>query len=213
MPENGYNPIVYDDCPTGGTAWRGGFFMVLTKIPASVEIDWSLLWTRFGWLDVVFLVLLGFGIFYGMRKGLTKVLPGLISILAAQTLTVESYKTFSAFAQKIAPLTPEIWDPTFFALLAIGTLISFLLGFKLLEAIATLDFKSPFNNVGGALAGALQLILLLGFICSFLNFILVPFIQEEFQNRSLSGPYLVTSSDQVHQVIMSIVPENWRIKK
>lgn len=187
--------------------------MILAAVPASVEIDWSVLWTRFGWLDVIFLGAFVFGILYGMRKGLTKILPGLISILAAHTITVEYYKLFSAFAQKIAPLPPEVWDPAFFALLAIGTLTSLFLGFKLLEAVATLEFKSGFNKVGGALGGALQLVLLLGLVCSFLIFVPVPFLQEELQNRSLSGPLLSQSSDQIHQVMMSVVPESWRMKK
>lgn len=187
--------------------------MILTEIPASVEIDWSLFWTRFGWLDVVFLVVFVFGILYGMRKGLTKILPGLISVVAAQTVTVEYYKTFSEFAEKIVPLPPHILDPVFFALLAVGTLTALFLGFKLLEHVATIEFKSPFNRVGGALGGVLQLVLLLGLACSFLVFIPVPFIKESLEGRSLSGSYLAKSSDQVHHLTMAVLPRDWRMKK
>ena len=187
--------------------------MILTEIPASVEINWSLFWTRFGWLDVVFLVVFFFGILYGMRKGLTKILPGLISVVTAQTVTVEYYKVFSEFAEKIVPLPPEILDPVFFALLAVGTLTALFLGFKLIEHVATLEFKSPFNRAGGALGGMLQLILLLGLVCSFLTFVPVPFIKESLDGRSLSGSYLAKSSDQVHHLVMSVVPQNWRMKK
>ena len=54
---------------------------LLAAVPAEVKVDWASLWLNMGGLDVVFLLVFGFGVFLGLRQGLAKAIFGLVEAL------------------------------------------------------------------------------------------------------------------------------------
>ena len=186
--------------------------MLMTEMPVSRQVDWSALWARIGWIDIVFLIVLVVGVIYGMRKGLTKALPGLISVVLAQTLATEYYKAASIELQRFVPLPPSFSDTLLFALIVIAVTVAVFFIFKFLSWIATIQFKSEIDHIFGAILSALRFVLVLGLLASFLSLIPVPFLQETFKSRSISGGFLAHSSESVHHVVAHFLPSGWRVK-
>lgn len=184
--------------------------MILAAIPAQFHIDWTLIGMRMGWIDVVFLFAFGFGVYVGLKNGLAKILPRFFQVVVAQVVVVEYSKPLAAFLQIRFLIPLEILHIVLFAVLAIGSIVLIHFLFQLLTLIATVDFKAPINNVGGALLSGFQWILFLGLVSSFLLLFPLPFIQDTFHNRSLSGPYLAESSGQVHDFFAKWLPNTWR---
>ncbi|OGW86190.1 MAG: hypothetical protein A3C35_07840 [Omnitrophica bacterium RIFCSPHIGHO2_02_FULL_46_11] len=188
--------------------------MFLATVPAKVvevqKMDWSGLWAKMGWIDIVFLIILAVGIFIGARRGLAKVLSGLCSVLIAQIVAIEYGQAISNFLQLRIPIPIEVIQIVIFAALAVGSLVGVHFLFRILGIIASLEFKPPLNNIAGGLLGGLQLILLLGLISTFLTLFPIPFIQETFTGRSVAGPYLSQSSTYVHDFFVRWIPIGWQ---
>ncbi len=188
--------------------------MILVAVPLRVKMGWFLLWSQMGWVDIIFLIVFGAGIFIGLRSGLTKVLPRLFGVLGAQVVAIEYSKPLAEFLKDRIFVPAQILEIVLFPLFAIGSIILVRFLFQLLAFFATVDFKPPFNGVGGALVSGFQFLLLLGLVTSFLALFPVPFIQETFTaDRSFSGPYLAQSSKEVHNFFVKWLPDVWRIKQ
>ena len=186
--------------------------MFLAAVPAEVKVNWFLIWTKTGWIDIIFLLAVIVGIFVGLRSGLSKVLPRFFAVVTAQVVAVEYAESLAKFLNTRTLIPVLGLHIVMFALLSVGSI--FLVGFLLrLAALAvTIDFKPPFNNVGGALVSAFQFVLLLGLIASFLALFPLPFIQETFSGRSFSGASLAQSSEKVHHFFVRELPNIWRKK-
>ena len=184
--------------------------MWLAAIPAQINVDWIEVWTRMGWLDIVFVAAFIFGTFLGLRNGLARVFPGLFEVLAAQWVTLEYGQGFSDFLARKVPLSGFILHALVFAGLAIATILIMRFTFQLLSILVAVEFKPPLNGVGGALLGGLQFVLYLSLIAGFLTLFPLPFIQDTFSGRTISGPYLVESNQIVHDTFSNWIPKAWR---
>ena len=185
--------------------------MVLTTIPAQAQLDWASIWMSMGWLDIVLLCAFIFGVFLGLRRGLAKTFPGFFEVMIAQTLSIEYSQAIAQFLNTGFKSIPvEILNIVVFAVLAVGSIVILRFLFRLLALVASVDFKSPLNNVGAAIVGGLQFMLLLGLVSYFLTLFPIPFLQETFNGRSISGPYLVASNQYVHQFLIKWFPDSWR---
>ena len=150
------------------------------------------------------------GVFIGLRNGLSKVLSELCSIVTALIAATEYAQVIAKSLQVRVPIPFEIIYIVVFGVLAAGSLVAVYFFFKMAGLIASLEFKPPFNNIGGAILGGLQWLLLLGLMSTFLSLIPIPFIQETFTGRSVSGPYLAQSSAAVHHFFVRWIPAGWR---
>ena len=178
--------------------------MILAVVPQ--KMDSVALWSSMGWVDVVLLVAFLLGIFFGIRKGLAKMLKGLIEIIAAQVIVVEYTAALTALLAGRFQVPTQILNVILFASLAFISILIIWFIFKLLSFIVDVQFKQPLNHLGGALAGGLQFILFFSLIAEFLMLFQVPFIQESFQQKSLSGPYLIQICEQVHYIFERWIP-------
>lgn len=184
--------------------------MILTVIPTEVKVSWFLLWTRMGWVDVIFLITFGIGLFIGLRDGLAKALPRLCGVLVAQIIAIEYSKPSAEFLRNRIFIPAEALEIILFALFAIASIFLIRFLFQLLSFVGTVDFKSPFSGAGGALVSGFHFILLLGLIASFFALFPFPFIQETFKGRSsFTGTYLAESSKEVHDFFIKWLPDNW----
>ncbi|MBI4368355.1 MAG: CvpA family protein [Candidatus Omnitrophica bacterium] len=178
--------------------------------PAEVRVDWLLIWTKMGWLDIVFLLVFAIGIFLGLKRGLAKVSERLIEVVVAQIVTIEYSRAWSEWIQIRVHVPFELLHVVVFAALAIVSIIAVRFIFRVLELFAAIEFKSPLNGVGGALLGGFQHLLFLSLISSFLLLFPLPFIQTTFKDGSISGPYLASTSQKVHDTFVKWFPGTWR---
>ena len=184
--------------------------MILAAAPTQTNVDWSSLFMRMGWVDAVFLLAFALGVFFGLRRGFAKVLPGLLAVVIAQISAIEFSSPLAAFLKTRFQAPPQVLQAIFFALLAIGTILAVRFLFQLLSLLASVEFKPPLNNIGAAIFGGLQFVLFLSLISSFLMFFKAPFIEQSLLEHSISGPYLVQVSSQVHDFFVRWFPESWR---
>ena len=167
-----------------------------------------------GWVDIVIACAFIFGVFLGLRRGLTKMLPGFFEAVIAQTVAIEYSKASAEFINtglKVVPV--EFIHIAVFAVLAVCIIILVHFIFVFLMIVASVDFKAPFNNVGAALLGGIQAFLFAGLITYFLALFPIPFIQETLNTKSISGPYTIESNQFVHDFFIKWLPVSWRVIK
>lgn len=168
-------------------------------------------WSSMGWVDIVLIIVLFLGIFFGLKKGLSKMFEGLVEVMTAEVVVVEYSAAFAAVLANRFQISTQIMHAIMFALLAVLSVFILHFTFKLFSLIVDVLFKQPLNNIGGALVGGLQFILFLGLISEFLILFPIPFIQESFQQKSISGPYLIQICGQVHFFFERWIPASLQV--
>ena len=186
--------------------------MTLATVPVHVQVDWLSLWMKTGWLDIVFLVAFAIGVFLGLQRGLSKILPHLIEVLVAQVVTIEYSKGLAQILAARFQIPVLILHIVLFAALAVASILLVRILFQLLMLIATMDFKSPISGVAGAILSGAHFVLFLSLVSTFAVLIPLPFIQHTFTDRSLSGSFLIQLSGQVHDYFVKFLPAVWQIK-
>ena len=184
--------------------------MILTAVSVQTNVDWASLFMRMGWVDAVFLFAFALGVFLGLRKGLAKIFPGLLAVVIAQILAVEYSTPLATFFQVKFRAPAPVVQSLAFAALAIGVIFLVRFLFQFLSLVVNVEFKPPINNIGAAIVGGLQFVLFVGLVASFLTFFQIPFIHDSLMEHSVSGPYLVQSSSQIHDFFVRWFPENWK---
>ena len=176
--------------------------MILAAVTTQTQSNLNLLVQGVGWVDVIFLLSFVFGMVFGLKQGLGRIIPQLFAIIVAQVVAVEYHGPFADLLYVGLRISFEFLDALVFALLAISSMVLVRLLFQLLTLMASVEFKSPVNNIGATILGGFQWILFLGLTASFLTFFPIPLVHEAFtSNRSLSGPYFVESSQYVHDFL------------
>ena len=180
--------------------------MILAAIPAKVDSASFSFWSSMGWVDAILMIVFLLGIFFGIRKGLAHMLAGLMEIIIADVVVIEYTAVFTGLLTNRFHVPVDVLNIIMFAVLAVFTILILRITFKLLALIATVEFKQPFNHILGALVGGLQFMLFFALIAEFLMFFQIPFIQESFQQKSISGPYLIQACEQVHYIFERWIP-------
>lgn len=178
--------------------------MILALIPDKIKA--AIFWSSVGWVDAVLVIAVLLGIFFGLKKGLAKMLQGLIEIMTAEVLVVEYSGVFAAFLAERFQIPVQILHVVMFMLIAIVSILIVRFMFQLLSLIVDVSFKQPLNNIGGGLIGGLRFVLFVGLISEFLMLFYIPFIQESFQQKSISGPYLIQICEHVHYFFEQWIP-------
>ena len=185
--------------------------MLMTAVPDTITIDWTHFWTQMGWVDIVFFIFIFVGIFMGVRKGLAGVLPNLLEVILAQVLVVEYGLPLAASASSRFQIPLAGAHIVIVATIAVVTIVLIRFLFKLFILIATLEFKPPLSQLGGAVIGALKFALLLSLIVEFLTLLPLPFLLEAFA-KSISGPYLMQASEQMHFFFERWIPGAFQVQ-
>ena len=184
----------------------------LAATPAQANVDWTLLFTKMGWVDAVFLFVFALGVFFGLRKGLARIFPGLFGVMLAQLMTIEYGPPIAGFLETKLQVPTQALQVIIFVILAVGAILAVRFLFQLLSFFVSVEFRQPLNNVGAAIFGGLQFVLYLCLMVSFLSFFQFPFVQTSLTEGSVSGPYLLQSTQQVHDFFIRWLPNNWRAK-
>ena len=187
--------------------------MILAVTPAQTSnVDWSSLFSRMGWIDAIFLLAFALGVFFGLRKGFAKVFPGLFGVAMAQTIAIEYSASSAALFQAKLNLPPQILHGIFFAGFALACILLVRFVCQFLALLVSVEFRPPINNIGAAIFGGVKFLLFLSLISSFAMFFPPSFIQRSLTEGSVSGPYLVQMSQQVHDFVIQWIPNAWRAR-
>ncbi len=183
--------------------------MLLAEV--SQKLDSVTAWSNMGWVDVLVFIVFILGVFFGLKKGFAAMLAGLAEVVIADVVVVEYTAQVASSLSTRFQIPQDTISFLIFAALAICTIVLLKFTFKVLSLIASVQFKSPLNHIGGALTGALQFLLLFGLVAEFLMMFKISFIQESFQQKSISGPYLIQVSEQVHYIFERWIPASFRV--
>ena len=184
--------------------------MILAQAPIQTETDWSVVAGYLGWFDMVFLLALLVGMFFGLRKGLGHVLQWIVILTTAQTVSIEFSESFANLAHANVPIPVPALHIIVFFLLAVCSVIAVYFLFVILSVILTVQFKSALNWLGGFTFGGVLSVLSLSLIASFLILFPVPLIQTVLTEGSITGPRLVQTANQIHDVLVLWIPKNDR---
>ncbi len=185
--------------------------MILTAVSVQTNVDWSSLFMKMGWVDAIFLFAFSLGIFLGLRRGLAKVFPSLFGVVIAQVLAVEYSTPLATFFQAKFQAPAQMVHGIAFAVLAGGSIFLIRFVFQFLSLLVSVEFRPPLNNIGATILGGLQFVLFLSLIASFLIFFKAPFIEQSLMEHSVCGPYLVRSTNQVHDFFIRWFPQSWKV--
>ena len=168
--------------------------------------------SRMGWVDALFLLAFALGVFFGLRKGFAKVFPGLFGVILAQTVAIEYSSSSAVLFHAKLNMPLQALHIVIFAGFALACILLVRFVCQFLALLISVEFRPPINNIGAAIFGGVQFILYLGLISSLLMFFPPSFIQESFTDHSVSGPYLIQVSQQVHDFMVPWIPSTWRAK-
>ncbi len=172
------------------------------------DVKVAIAWSSLGWVDFVLFAVFFLGVLYGARKGLSGILPILIAVMTAQVVVIEYTAQLTGFLVRRFQVPNWPVQIVIFAALAIVSIVFIRFLFKFLSLIAGVTFKQPINSLGGALIGGLAFILFLTLVSEFIMMFNIPFIQESFTAKSLTGPYLVETCEQVHYFFERWIPDS-----
>jgi uncharacterized membrane protein required for colicin V production len=181
--------------------------MILEAVSVQTQNDWGLFLAQLQWLDILSVIVFVLGVFFGLKRGLSKTIPFFVEVVLAQAVAVEYYSFSAAFLSKWVPVPLWILQASTFALLSVCVIILVKFVGQIISLVATLEFKPMVSNIGGALLGGLHFILFLSLLSSFIVLIPVPFIQESWTSRSMSGPYLLEASKKANKIISPWLPK------
>ena len=167
---------------------------------AFTHLQMMTLFARIGWVDVVALVLILWGLAAGIKRGLEVELPLFLEIAIATYVTFHYYQVVGDIlhAKLSAPEAPA--DLLSFLGIAVASVLALKLFFKLLGTIVTFKFMDAISRAGGAAVGAVRQILAFSLFSAFLLLLPLGFFQRSYSaDRSWSGPFFAQTSGKFYR--------------
>lgn len=130
-------------------------------------------------LDIILLVLLGYGVFNGLRKGLFVELASLVSLLLGIYIAIKFSGVVGHFLDGSLPGDPKTAAITAFVITFIAVVVGITLLAKVLTKIADFSGLGLTNRLLGGLFGLLRMILVL-------SVVLTLFVKINFNNTFAS---------------------------
>lgn len=174
---------------------------------AAAHFAWAAGLAKIGWVDVVALILILWGMGNGIRKGLEVELPKFIEVSVATLIILHYYRVLGGIFQNqlSAPRYPA--EIVSFFLIALSCFVTLRLLAKIAGAVITVKYVSPVSRAGGALAGTLRFILFFSLLSYFLVMIPLNFFANSYSfERSWSGPFFVETSEKFYRLVTYYIP-------
>jgi len=105
--------------------------MILAAMPHPVIS--ATFWSSLGLVDVLLALVFLLGVFFGIRKGLSGVLPGLIAMIMAQIIVIEYAEAFGTFLASRFQMPFQLMHILMFVTLATVSVLLIHFLFKLLS--------------------------------------------------------------------------------
>lgn len=111
------------------------------------------------WLDGAAVLFVLVCTYVGLRRGLTKELSGVVTILVVAGVAVYAYLPLSGWLEGHTGFTRETARPLALVLLVLASFLMLLLLRMLTGKVVSIQFVSWLDRLGGAIAGALSALL------------------------------------------------------
>ncbi len=154
------------------------------------------------YLDVAFLVVLGFFAVRGLFRGLVEEIAGIVGVVGA-------FWVANQYSTEIAPfmssfITDESWlGVACYVLVFLGVLIAVSLAARLIKRILDVSFVGWLDHAGGAAVGFIKGL----FVCCIVLAVLQEFLSSAtFVTESRVAPYLSQAAD----AIQTFLPEQFK---
>jgi len=166
--------------------------------------------SQFGFLDVLVVCLLIFGILRGIYQGASKLLFRILQLVLMVTITLEYSGAVADLIGARSPIVNMLMHV--FAFLALTVTFYFLTKWVVdfVIKILKLQFVDILEKIGGMILGAAFWALLLSFAVSFLLLFPGYWLRETLEKKTLSGPYLMKTAPMVHAYTRQVIPIEWR---
>ena len=165
---------------------------------------------QFGFVDVLVICLLIFGILRGIYQGASKLLFRLLQLVLMVMITLEYSGAVADFAGSHTPIVNMLIHVFIFLVftLTFYFLTKWIIDF--IVKILKLQFVDIIEKVGGIVLGAAFWALLLSFTTHFLLLFPGQWLRDTLEKKTLAGPYLIKTAPMVHQYTRQIIPMEWR---
>jgi len=158
---------------------------------------------NFNWVDLLFLVILGLTVLFGILKGFIRQIIGICAVIVGLILAVNTYQVVSDFlSQWITSSTLSHFIgfiAVFIAALCLGGILSF---------VFSKVIKGPLKFVNNALGGGLGLLKGL-LICGIIVFAMLVF---PFKENALKQSFLAPYCMRITKAVIYLIPEDLKVK-
>jgi len=165
------------------------------------------IFSRIGWIDILSLLLVLWGLGRGLAKGLEDEFPRLISIAFATVVTLHYYEAFARLISFENPLVQYVVKLVSFVVTAFLSIVLVRFFFSALGAVATIKFNGVVSRLGGAVVGPVRMLLFFSLVVFFLMLTPLAFFKQSLGlERSVSGTFLLQASEKIHGICPSFFP-------
>jgi len=169
--------------------------------------EFSQIFAGIGWVDIIAMVLILWGVITGSKRGLEKELVSLLEIVVATILSLRFYKSVPGFLASENSIVTYVTELLCFLGFVAVSIILIKLLFKLIGAVATITFISPLSRVGGALTGGIKSALIFGLISFFILMLPFQFLERAYgYGKSTSGQFFTNLSANFTKLTLSYRP-------
>jgi uncharacterized membrane protein required for colicin V production len=168
----------------------------------------------FNWFDVVVLLALVYGIWSGIRAGLSGELIRLFGLVLMAVLGLTYYLPVGKWLQGVTGWVEELANLVAFISIAVAVyLATLLIRLVVHKRMKKLRFTTVLENVGGAVAGVLRMAILMAWVSLMLAMMRSPFWHEQIVGGSQFGSFVVKQFPAIEAVAKKDFPETlWFMK-
>ncbi len=157
--------------------------------------------SSFNWFDVVVVVALGYGIWSGIRTGLSGEILRVFGIILMAVLGLGYYLPLGNWLQQQTGLVEEFAHLVAFVSIAVAVyLVSLLIRILVHKKLKKLRLTATLENVGGAIAGGLRMLVIMALLSITFGLMRSPFWHDQVANGSQFGSFVVRQFPAVEAV-------------
>lgn len=167
------------------------------------------------WYDWVVVAALIYGIWSGVRTGLSEEIIRVLGLLLAVVLALSFYLPVGKWLQGITGLVEELANLVTFVSIAVAfCLISLLLRPCVRRWMKKAWFTATVENIGGGMAGLARMMVIMAWLSVVLTLTRSPLWHEEIAHKSQFGTFVVRRFPAVAAVAEKKFPEKlWFLKE
>jgi uncharacterized membrane protein required for colicin V production len=160
------------------------------------------------WYDVVVFAALLYGVWSGLRAGLTGEIIRVIGLVLMVLLAVELYQPAGDWLQKHSQLTDETAHLLSFVSIAVVVyLLAVAARLATHRRMQRLEFGSLVENVGGAFAGVIRMTVIMAWVTVVLSLTNNEFLQRNVSGESRFGSFVVAQLPALQSVEEKTMPK------
>jgi membrane protein required for colicin V production len=160
------------------------------------------------WYDVVVFVALLYGVWSGMRAGLTGEIIRVIGLVLMVLLAAELYQPAGDWIQNHSQLTDETAHLLAFVSIAVVVyLLSVAARLAMRRRMQQFKLSSLVENVGGAFAGVIRVTVIMAWVTVVLSLTNNEFLQRNVSRESRFGSFVVAQLPALQSAVEKTMPQ------